>query len=74
MTYYPYPLTAKQAEVLDCIKQGMNISAIGRRMGISPKTVREHRWRGLAKLNGDTVTMRMDSRDIDRAEDIRASL
>jgi DNA-binding NarL/FixJ family response regulator len=36
------PLTARQAEVLRCLGEGLSNKAIGRRLGLSEKTVKAH--------------------------------
>jgi two-component system nitrate/nitrite response regulator NarL len=35
-------LTARQAEILDCLRQGLSNKEIGLRLGLSEKTVKAH--------------------------------
>ena len=49
------PLTARERQVLHLIAQGCSNAAIAERLGISPKTVDNHRTRLMAKLDVNSV-------------------
>ena len=46
----PGSLTTREAQILNMIAQGMTNAEVGTRLGISPKTVDNHRTRIMAKL------------------------
>ncbi len=48
-------LAPRQREIVDLIVAGMNTKAIARKMGISPKTVENHRARVFAKMSVDSA-------------------
>jgi DNA-binding NarL/FixJ family response regulator len=47
-------LTPREIEVLECIAAGCNLREAGERLGISPKTVDNHKQRIFAKLGVQT--------------------
>ena len=52
------PLTVRETEVLDLVVSGLTNASVGRRLGISERTVREHIARIFLKLR---VTSRVEA-------------
>jgi len=64
---HPLGLTAREAEVLDLVAEGLSNSAVGRRLFISERTVDHHVAAVLAKLG---VSSRAEAALVARAHDM----